>query len=349
MIYAQAGRKSSRSDQALDKHLGRTLDPKILDPKTSDPKTTDPLSQVFSLLDVRAARCTRFEAGGRWSYRFPAKSDLKFGAVIQGECWIDFGDEARHQLASGDCFLLSNAPAYILANDEHLAPEDGIAAFDWAQSDVARHAGGDTVLLAGSFGFEASDAELLLDALPRFLLLPSRSPPASVIQSTLGILDLEIRGTGIGAAVLTNRLADVLLVQVLRAALDQTDGEGLGWINALVDARIGKAIGLMHADAAHPWTLDALAGAVAMSRSAFSKRFKSLVGLAPLDYLLRWRMRLARDHLRLGASVSAIAARLGYSSESAFGHAFKRVYGQAPKRYWRRQAIGEKFLINPNK
>lgn len=336
LIYARSARKSSRSDQGLDKPSDRH-------------KTPDPLSQVFSLLNVRAARCTRFEAGGNWSYRFPAKPALKFGAVIRGDCWIDFGDEAHHRLVSGDCFLLANAPAYVLANDQRLAPEDGIAAFDWTQSDVARHAGRDTVLLAGSFGFEASDAGLLLDALPRFLLIPSRSPSAAVIHSTLEILDLEIRGTGIGAAVLTDRLADVLLVQVLRAALDQDAGEGLGWINALVDARIGKAIRLMHEDAAHPWTLEALSEAIAMSRSAFSKRFKSLVGLAPLDYLLRWRMRLARDLLRRGATVSATAAQLGYSSESAFGHAFKRVYGNAPKRYWRRQAIAEKFPINPNK
>jgi len=296
-------------------------------------------------LDVRAARCTRFEAGGNWSYRFPAKPALKFGAVIRGDCWIDFGDEAHHRLTSGDCFLLANAPAYVLANDEHLVPEDGIAAFDWTRSDVARHAGSDTVLLAGSFGFEASDAELLLDALPRFLLIPSRSSSAPVIHSTLQLLDLEIRGTGIGAAVLTDRLADVLLVQVLRAALDQRACEGLGWINALVDARIGKAIRLMHEDTAHPWTLEALADAIAMSRSAFSKRFKSLVGLAPLDYLLRWRMRLARDPLRRGATVSATARQQGYSSESAFGHAFKRIYGHAPKRYWRERASGEKFPI----
>ncbi|QOZ73595.1 AraC family transcriptional regulator [Bradyrhizobium arachidis] len=307
------------------------------------------MSQVFSLLDVRAARCTRFAAGGNWSYRFPAKPALKFGAVIRGDCWIDFGDEASHRLATGDCFLLANAPAYVLANDEDVAPEDGIASFDWAQSDVARRGGSDTVLLAGSFAIEASGAELLLDALPRFLLIPSRSPSATVIQSTLQILDLEIRGTGIGADVLTDRLADVLLIQVLRAALDQSASEGFGWIGALVDARIGKAIRLMHADVAHPWTLDALAGAAAMSRSAFSRRFKSLVGLAPLDYLLRWRMRLACDRLRRGATSSATATQVGYSSESAFGHAFKRVYGHAPKRYWRRHATGEKFPTTSNK
>ncbi|WP_339758931.1 AraC family transcriptional regulator [uncultured Hoeflea sp.] len=295
----------------------------------------DPLSQVFSLLNIRGARCTRFEASGRWSYRFPAKPAFKFGAVVHGDCWIDFSDGQRHQLAAGDCFLLANAPSYVLANDDHSPPQDGIAAFDWAQSDVAHHGGDDTVLIAGTFSFEASDAELLLGSLPRFLLIPSRNASAAVVRSTLNILDLEIRGTQIGAAVLTDRLVDVLLVQVLRAALAQDSSENFGWISALADARIGKAIGLMHGDPAYPWSLDVLAGSVAMSRSAFSKHFKFLVGIAPLDYLLRWRMRLARASLRRGLTVAAVASEVGYSSESAFGHAFKRIYGDAPRRYWR--------------
>ena len=295
----------------------------------------DPLSEVFSLINIRGARCTRFEASGRWSYCFPAKPAVKFGAVLTGDCWIDFGEGQRHQLAAGDCFLLANAPSYVLANDDHILSEDGLAAFDWAQSDVARHEGNDTVLIAGTFSFEESDADLLLDSLPTFLLIPSRNASATVVRSTLAILDIEIKGTQIGAAVLTDRLVDILLVQVLRAALIQDDGDNLGWISALADPRIGRAIGLMHGDAAYPWSLETLAASVAMSRSAFSKRFKSLVGLAPLDYLLRWRMRLARNALRRGSTVATVASEVGYSSESAFGHAFKRIYGIAPRRYWR--------------
>jgi len=295
----------------------------------------DPLSEVFSLINIRGARCTRFEASGRWSYRFPAKPAVKFGAVLAGDCWIDFGEGQRHQLAAGDCFLLANAPSYVLANDDHVLSDDGMSAFDWAQSDVARHEGNDTVLIAGTFSFEESDADLLLDSLPTFLLIPSRNASATVVRSTLAILDIEIKGTQIGAAVLTDRLVDILLVQVLRAALIQDDGDNLGWISALADPRIGRAIGLMHGNAAYPWSLETLAGSVAMSRSAFSKRFKSLVGLAPLDYLLRWRMRLARNALRRGSTVATVASEVGYSSESAFGHAFKRIYGIAPRRYWR--------------
>jgi hypothetical protein len=85
-------------------------------------------------------------------------------------------------------FLLANAPSYVLANDERAFPEDGIAMFDWEHADVARHEGDDTIIVAGSFGFDISDAELLLDALPRFLLIPGQHPSAAVIRTTLQII-----------------------------------------------------------------------------------------------------------------------------------------------------------------
>jgi transcriptional regulator GlxA family with amidase domain len=137
-----------------------------------------------------------------------------------------------------------------------------------------------------------------------------------------------------GASLVTRRLADVLLVQALRAYFAIHGDDSAGWIGALTDPRIGAALNLMHGDVAHPWTIEELARAVGMSRSGFALRFKNLVGIPPLDYLLRWRMQLARDCLRRKATVASIAARLGYTSESAFGNAFKRIYGRAPKRYW---------------
>lgn len=294
----------------------------------------DPLSQVFSLLDVRSARCTRFEASGSWSFHLPAAAAIRFGSVIRGECWIDFGDGQRHQLSTGDSFLFANAPGYVIGNDVTASPGDGMAMFDWEHSDVGRYLGDETVLVAGNFSFASSDAELLLDALPCFLRIPGQHPSAAVIRNTLQLVIPEIRGSQIGAGIMTDRLVDVLLILVLRAALEQDRDNDFGWIGALTDPRIGKALGLMHGNAAHPWNLEMLCSAVAMSRSAFCKRFSLLVGFAPLDYLLRWRMRLARDQLRRGATVAAAAVHVGYVSESGFRHAFKRVYGESPKRDW---------------
>lgn len=293
----------------------------------------DTLSQVFSFLNVRASRCTRFEASGQWSFRFPPKPALKFGAILRGDCWIDFGT-GPHQLGAGDSFLIADGPAYVLANDASALPEDGMAMFDWAHSDLAHHQGADTVIVAASFTFDISDADLLLDALPRFLLIPAQHPSAAVIRATVQVLTAELGGTQIGAAILVDRLVDILLVQVLRAALDQDRNQDFGWIGALTDPRIGKAIQAMHADVGQAWSLEKLCALVAMSRSAFSKKFKGLVGYAPLDYLLHWRMRVARNMLGQGKSVAHVANHVGYASESAFRHAFKRLHGHAPGRYW---------------
>jgi AraC-like DNA-binding protein len=294
----------------------------------------DRLSEVFALIEIRTARCTRLEAGGTWALRFPAKPALKFAAVLRGECWITLPDGTSNRLAMGDTFLLANAPPYVVANDRQKIPEDGITLFDWEHSDIAHHGGDETVLLAGSFAFEFSNAHLVLDSLPSFMLIPADNPSAAILRSTLEILDSEVRSGRMGASLVTRRLADVLLVQVLRAYFVNRGNDSAGWIGALTDPRIGAALNLMHRDVAHPWRIEELARAVGMSRSGFALRFKNLVGLPPLDYLLRWRMQLARDSLRREVTVASIAARLGYTSESAFGNAFKRIYGRAPKRYW---------------
>ncbi|WP_284266284.1 AraC family transcriptional regulator [Bradyrhizobium iriomotense] len=292
---------------------------------------TDTLSDIFAVLDVRSARCTRFEAGGEWAFRFPAKPALKFAAVLRGECWIALSGESPYRLVAGDTFLLAEAPEYVLASDPQLAPLNGLASFDWEHSDVGHYGGSDTVLLAGSFVFEALHVRLLLDALPRFMLIPEADPAATVLRGLLEILDHEIRAGQIGVSLVTRRIADVLLVQVLRGYVARHGG--VGWIGAAADPQIGAALNLMHGEITRRWTVSDLARAVGMSRSAFALDFREKVGSSPLDYLFRWRMQVARDALRRGETIAAIAAKVGYASESAFSNAFKRAHGEAPKRY----------------
>jgi AraC-like DNA-binding protein len=296
---------------------------------------SDPLSDVFSLLDVRSARCTRLEAGGSWSLHFPAQVALKFAAVLRGWCWLVLPGEAPHRLEAGDTFLLANAPGYRIANDLAKEPDDGVPLFDEGQSVIARHQGDDTVLIGGRFIFDGRNVQLLLDALPSFMHVPATTPAAAVLRQTLLILDAELEAQQIGVSLMTRRLADILLVQVLRAYISENGAASAGWVGALTDRKIGDALNLMHHDPGHNWTVGELSSSAGMSRSAFALRFKQLVGVAPLTYLLRWRMQRARDALRRNEdSVATIAVNLGYSSESAFGNAFKRVFGRAPKRYW---------------
>lgn len=293
----------------------------------------DPLSDVFSLLDIRSARCTRLEAGGRWSFRFPAKPALKFAAVLRGRCWIALPDVPPFALSAGDTFLLANAPAYVIANDLSMRPEDGIAFFDWERSNIARHGGDETALVAGSFVFEGGNAQLLLDALPTFMHIPGSDRAAAILRGSLAVLDEELDAALMGSTLMTRRMGDILLVQTLRAYVAKEGIGSTGWIGALTDRRIGAALSLLHNDPGHGWTVNELAMAIGMSRSGFARRFKELVGVAPLDYLTRWRMHRAREAMRRsGTSVGGLAQSLGYASESAFGNAFKRVFGRSPKR-----------------
>ena len=138
---------------------------------------------------------------------------------------------------------------------------------------------------------------------------------------------------------MVDHLAHMLFVQVLRAYLASGEQLPVGWLGALADARIGLALNLMHRSPGRRWTLGDLTLATGMSRSAFSSRFKRLVGTGLLNYLLRWRMQLAAKELRKNTEpVSSIAYSVGYESESAFSNAFKRVMGKAPKRYQRDNA-----------
>lgn len=293
----------------------------------------DALSNVLSQVGLQSARCTRLEAGGEWSLRFVPKPALKFVAVIRGTCWMLMPGHEPQRIEAGDTFLLGNAPAYVLASDLNLLPEDGMALFDWARCDVAQYGGNDTVLLAGSFVLDALHSQLLPNALPPFMLIPASNPNAAVLRSTLTTLESEIQRTEMGSDLVVRRFADVLLVQALRAYVAIYGKDSAGWIGALSDPQIGGALNLMHNDVTHRWTVDDLSQAVGMSRSAFALAFKTRVGLPPLDYLVRWRLQIACDALRRGERIADIATQIGYGSQSAFANAFKRVYGTAPTRY----------------
>lgn len=295
----------------------------------------DPLSEVFSLLEMQSAATSRLEAGGAWALRFPGKPYLKFHAVLRGQCWLTLPNQPPCRLDTGDTFLLANSPPFVLSNDLSLEADDAARLFAPTRSNIYRHGGDDTVLLGGGFVFQSDNTQLLLDTLPAFIHIPAREPEAVTLRRTLETLDEELGTAQMGASLVTRRLADILLVQALRAYVTLHGVDSAGWIGALKDRRIGTALNLMHADVRHNWEVGELAAAVNMSRSGFAARFKELVGLPPLEYLLRWRMQLAREALRRNeGTISSLATRLGYASESAFGNAFRRVHGRAPKRYW---------------
>jgi AraC-like DNA-binding protein len=148
----------------------------------------------------------------------------------------------------------------------------------------------------------------------------------------------ELREPRPGTSLVIEHLAHMMLVQALRVHMgERPKAGGAGWLFALADGQVSVAIKSMHDDPARRWTVQSLAEAAAMSRTAFSLRFKRVVGTSPMEYLTHWRMLVAADKLsNSGDSISIISASLGYESESAFSTAFKRVMGCSPREYSRR-------------
>jgi len=301
----------------------------------------DVVSDVVSLLDLRASFSASLTTGGEWAIDFPGDEGLAFTAVVQGGCKLAAHGVAEPlELQAGDCYLMTANSRYRLASDLTVEATDVRAVFALVKDGRAQYGQGqDCVLLGGRFDFDRGNSQLisaLLESLPPVVLIRSDRQDAGVIQWILERLMDELSRKKPGGALIVDHLAHLLFVQMLRSKLDSGETLPVGWLSALADDKIGLVLNLMHQDPGRKWTLRDLTMATGLSRSVFSARFKTLVGVAPLDYLLRWRMQLAAKELQRGTErVSAIAYSLGYESESAFGNAFKRVMGKAPKRFQR--------------
>jgi len=300
----------------------------------------DPLSDVLALLKPRSYVSAGFEAGGDWAIQFPSYEGIKCNAVLSGQCWLAMeGVSEPVHLEAGDCFLLPKGRPFRLASDLALPASDANAVFAPAQrGGIARCNGGGEFFLAGSrFMLVGDHADILLGVLPPIVHINKEADQAS-LRWLLERMRQELREIQPGSSLVAEHLAHLMLVQALRLYLREGVEGHVGWLFALADKHIGKAIDHMHADPGHRWTLQELARNVGMSRTAFALRFKETVGLSAMDYLTRWRMLLAGERLAgSNDTIPAIAAALGYESESAFGAAFKRVMGCSPRQYSRRR------------
>ncbi len=295
---------------------------------------TDPLSDVLNVLGARVTRRTRLEAAGQWALAFPALDRLKFVALLRGTAWMMLPARAPQLMSAGDVCLLG-ATAYAVASDPNLPPLDG-QTFYGADGDVARLGGDEAVAIGGTVSFDPGNADFLLDMLPDFLFVPRSSAASGTVATILGLMESEVGGDSIGGEIVSARLADVLLVQAIRAYTGSGEQVEIGWLGALADARLGRVLRAIHGDIARPWTVAHLAGVAGMSRAAFSAEFTRRVGQPPLSYVRAWRLTVARAALAHGdESVASIASKVGYASQSAFGYAFGRAFGSPPKAHAR--------------
>jgi AraC-like DNA-binding protein len=302
--------------------------------RNSTEVTRDPFSDILQLADARSVVSGGFVAGGRWAIRFPPPLKIKFFGVVRGSCWLLRG-RAATRLESGDVFLLSAPRGFVIAGDRKAAPVDASTIFTPGAGAIASVGeGDDCFMIGGHVQLDAARGPLLAHVLPPLVHVRATSPQASILHWLLDQLVHEQTSLLPGARVATAQLAQLMFLQILRAHVAEAGPLPAGWLRATSDPRIAPALRLMHGEPAHPWQLGELAKAAAMSRTTFAFHFKSVAGVAPLAYLTAWRMMLAQRALRDETMpVSEVARSLGYTSESAFSNAFKRVTGQAPRSY----------------
>lgn len=292
---------------------------------------SDPFSDVLAALGTRGVRGTGLEASGDWALAFDGRARLKFVAIIRGQCWLLVPGHPPRALAENDIVLINNT-RYTVASDPAVEPIDGTPLYALPGHNVVRlGAGEETVLMGGGSGFADGSTAFVLDALPSLLLIDRQSPTAEAVARTLKTLRAEVDSAELGSSLVAERLAEILVIEAVRAYVASHPADSIGWITALADPRIGKAIRQMHGNVARRWTVPMLAAEAGMSRSAFAARFSARVGQPPLAYLACWRMALAQRKLSTGYSVAAVADDTGYSSQSAFAHAYKRVTGKTPR------------------
>ncbi|MBP2845597.1 AraC family transcriptional regulator [Dickeya oryzae] len=304
----------------------------------------DPLSEVLSLLNTRSSFFAGLKAGGPWAIDFPPPDGIKFNAIVEGDCWLTVeGVEQPIQLQAGDCFLLSRRRAFSLSNNLALSAVEAETVYRDAINGIAHHGSADAFfLIGGRFAF-GEEAGLLFDGLPPIAVVRNGSDQASILRWALQQLAHELTHPSPGSALVVQHLGHIMLVQVLRLYLAQEGSSAPSWLLALSDPRVGAVIQAIHAAPAQRWTLEDLAETAHMSRSTLALRFKQKAGLAPLEYVLRWRMQLATRALRNSrATVSSIAQKLGYDSDSAFSSAFKRTMKCSPREYRETYETGNK-------
>lgn len=298
----------------------------------------DPLGEALHALHMASSLYTRSEFTAPWGLALPVMPDhLMFHVVTSGRCWLEVeGDEPR-PLQPGDLALVTRGAGH------RLVSEPGTTApglFDLPREEVSdryeilRHGGGGapTNMVCGAVRFDDPAAEHLIELLPRTIVVDAwTSPEMDWVQGTLRFMTDEARELRPGGETVVTRLADILVIQAIRSWIARDPAAQTGWLGALRDPQIGRALSLVHRHPERAWTLVSLASEVAMSRSAFAARFVERVGEPTMRYVARFKMRLAFNALREeGVRISALASRLGYGSEAAFSRAFKRCMGVSP-------------------
>lgn len=306
------------------------------------------MDAIAGLLDgprARGAFLLRSSMDPPWSVRIQDEAPLTVVAVVRGgACLVpDAGEVVR--LGAGDVAVLRGPGSYTMADTAVTPPQvvihpgqrctgpDGAELTDIAVRGVrtwGNSADGATLLLTGTYQLHSEVSRRLLAALPGVVVVPADSWSNPLV----GCLAEEVVRDEPGQEAVLDRLLDLLLIAALRAWFARPEAQAPGWYRAHGDPVVGPALQLLQHDPARPWTVASLAVETGVSRAALARRFTELVGEPPMTFLTGWRLALAADLLREpGATVGAVARRVGYGSPFALSTAFKRERGISPQQH----------------
>ncbi|HEX6117988.1 MAG TPA: AraC family transcriptional regulator [Dongiaceae bacterium] len=272
---------------------------------------------------------------------------VAFHLITEGGCWAQIVDDPKSVVhaSAGELLVVPHGEPNILTSDLDLSPVSAAPLLarqmEASPGDVMKlsHGGGGTATRM-ICGFLACDDVLgnpILSALPRIFKIDMRDDPRSAwLESSMKVAAAESAQWRPGSAIIIGKLSELLFVEAVRRCIEALPEDRTGWLAGMRDRIVGRALSLLHAQAAYPWTVDELARKIGASRSALAQRFTDLLGQPPMQYLARWRLQVAAQELATGGKpLAVIAVDVGYESEAAFSRAFKREFGLPPAS-WRK-------------
>lgn len=312
----------------------------------------DALSEVLRVVRLSSAVFYNARFSAPWCFTSPEAATVMqalqpgaerlviFHLLTEGQCRLEVEGAPPRMLHAGDIIMFPHGDAHLMSSAADVVPApaaDLPALLRRGPREVRFGGGGATTRFV--CGYLSCDPRLcrpILTALPRVVIVSLRGQgDPGWLESSIRYAVAEAAAARPGGAGVLAKLSEVLFVETLRRYMEQLPVEQTGWLAGVRDRVVGKALALLHARPAHPWTVEALARECGTSRSVLAERFTHYVGQSPMHYLTRWRLALAAGMLRTSSlSITSVAKDVGYETDPAFTRAFRREYGMPPT-LWR--------------
>ncbi|MDR3696641.1 AraC family transcriptional regulator [Mucilaginibacter sp.] len=296
----------------------------------------DALSTILDATRLKSVVYSKFPLAAPWGLDIVQDENSQFWRLVSGCCIVGSPDGRIIELAEGDLVFVPHGSAHWIADNSTSLrmPSPEFVKARRAGIPVFNSGGVITVLIAGHFEFDYQPLHPFLKDLPPIIHIRQYVTENQLLLKQVTQLMLEeLNNERPGSSIMLKSLSEIMFINIIRAYLEQVVPDS-GFLSALNDPRISKALKLMQDTPKNDWTLESLASEIGMSRSVFFNQFKKLVRETPLSYLTNWRIRQAQKLLIMdNRNISQIALNVGYQSEAAFNRIFKSKTGLTPAAY----------------